>query len=61
VSATTGVTLGGRSFGTQTKTGRLAPARQGSVELRGGQYVVRLPAASAILLVGNQALVSTNG
>jgi len=61
VSATTGVTLGGQSFGTQTKTGRLAPARQGSVELRGGQYVVRLPAASAILLVGNQALVSTNG
>jgi hypothetical protein len=61
VDATTGVTLGGRSFGTQTKTGRLAPARQGSVKLRGGEYLVRLPAASAVLLVGNQPPVSANG
>ena len=51
-SATSGITLGGLSFGTRTTTGRpdgreqlepVAPVR--------GRYVVKLPPASAVLLV----------
>lgn len=48
--ATGGITLGGRSFGTSTDTGRLpAPATQ-VVQPRSGGYAVTLPAASAALL-----------
>ena len=47
--ATSGVTLGGRSFG-HTKTGVLrAPVTQ-RVSRRGGAYTVTLPRASAALL-----------
>jgi len=51
VTATSGVTLGGQSFGAQTTTGRLAGAAQSqSVTPSSGRYVVRLPAASAVML-----------
>ena len=51
-SATSGVTLGGQSFGSQTATGQLAgrPASS-SVAADDGRYVVSLPAASAAMLV----------
>jgi len=61
VAATTGVTLGGRSFATQTATGTLAPARPRTLVGRSDQYVVRLPAASAVLLVENEQLAAANG
>jgi hypothetical protein len=60
VSATSGVTLGGRSFGTRTATGTLAAPRGGEIRLRGSEYVVTLPASSAVLLAGNQQLASPN-
>jgi hypothetical protein len=51
VRATSGVGIGGQSFGTETRTGRLAgPPRLGSVVPGAGIYSVRLPAASALLL-----------
>jgi hypothetical protein len=51
VTAKSGVTLGGQSFGAQTATGRLAGAAQpASVTPAGGEYLVRLPAASAAML-----------
>jgi Glycosyl hydrolase family 79 C-terminal beta domain len=51
-SATSGVTLGGQSFGPQTSTGELAgPAQQASVAEDDGRYVVELPPASAAMLV----------
>jgi hypothetical protein len=51
VRASSGVTLGGRSFGSQTGTGTL-PRASGttSVTPTNGRYVVSLPAASAALL-----------
>jgi len=50
-SATRGVTLDGRSFGTPTRTGLLAGAsRTDAVRPARGTYLVRLPAASAALL-----------
>jgi len=50
--ATTGVTLGGQSFGAQTETGRLGGRSEGSsVSPDDGRYVVSLPAASAAMLV----------
>ena len=49
--ATHGVTLGGQSFGAPTRTGVLSgPSQTVAVTPRGGEYVVRLPAASAALL-----------
>ncbi len=49
--ATSGVTLGGQSFGTATTTGLLAGVPQiTSVSATGNEYAVRLPAASAALL-----------
>ena len=48
--ATSGVTLGGRTFGTASSTGVLAPPVAQSVTPRGGAYSVRLPAGSAALL-----------
>ena len=51
-SATSGVTLGGQSFGSQTSTGALAgPAQRASVPEDDGRYVVELPPASAAMLV----------
>lgn len=49
-SATDGVTLGGRSFGTATTTGLLAPPVNDPVPDRRGVYRVTLPAASAAVL-----------
>jgi hypothetical protein len=50
-SSTSGITLGGRSFGSQTSTGTLPGAIQTSpLRSAGGRYAVNLPAASAALL-----------
>jgi hypothetical protein len=48
--ATSGVTLGGRTFGSATTTGVLAPPLSQSVTPSGGAYSVTLPAGSAALL-----------
>lgn len=49
--ATHGVTLGGQSYGAPTRTGVLSgPSDAVAVRPRGGEYVVRLPAASAAML-----------
>jgi hypothetical protein len=51
ITATTGVTLGGQSFGNRTTTGRLSGLPQLSqVAPVAGAYTVALPPASAILL-----------
>jgi hypothetical protein len=51
-SATSGVTLGGQSFGAETGTGLLAGrAATTSVAPDDGRYVVSLPATSAAMLV----------
>ncbi len=51
VTASSGVTLGGQGFGAQTATGLLSGAAQPiSVTPAGGEYLVRLPAASAAML-----------
>lgn len=50
--STSGVTLGGQSFGAETSTGRLGgPARSVSVASTDGSYEVEVPAASAAMLV----------
>ena len=50
IGATTGVTLGGQSFGTVTTTGAL-PARVNDVVHKvNGHYLVQLPPATAALL-----------
>jgi hypothetical protein len=48
--ATSGVTLGGRTFGAATSTGILAPPVAQTVAPHGGAYSVTLPAGSAGLL-----------
>ena len=56
VQATSGVTLGGQSFGSATTTGELAgPAQNVSLKRRGGAYSVRLPPATATLLTASAA------
>jgi hypothetical protein len=51
LSATSGVTLGGQTFGTSTSTGTLAGTATGStIHPLLGTYSVSLPAASAVLL-----------
>ena len=51
VHATSGVTLGGQTFGTATSTGLLAGKPAGlTVSPSGGTYSVRVPAASATML-----------
>jgi Glycosyl hydrolase family 79 C-terminal beta domain len=51
IHATTGVTLGGQSFGAETTTGLLAgPAAATSVTAVDGRYAVTVPAGSAALL-----------
>ncbi len=48
--ATTGLEIGGESFGAHTATGVLAPPRQQTVTPHSGAYAVTMPAASAALL-----------
>lgn len=56
VQSTTGVTLGGQSFGAATTSGELAgPVRNVSLVRRGGAYSVRLPAATATLITAAAA------
>jgi hypothetical protein len=51
ISATTGVTLGGQTFGTATKTGALSGrSTVTNVTATNGAYVVRVPEASAAML-----------
>ncbi len=49
-AAKTGVTLGGRTFGTSTKTGQLPSMRTAPITATQGSYSITLPAASAVLL-----------
>jgi glycosyl hydrolase family 79 len=49
-SATTGVTLGGQSFGAETSTGVLGAAKGHPVAGRFGSYSIELPPASAAIL-----------
>jgi Glycosyl hydrolase family 79 C-terminal beta domain len=49
--ATSGVTLGGQSFGTETATGSLTgPVQQDHIQPVNGQYTIDLPASSAALV-----------
>jgi hypothetical protein len=50
VSSTTGVTLGGQTFGNETTSGSLPPPRTVPALSVGGYYSVNVPAASAVLL-----------
>ena len=50
VSATSGVTLGGQTFGDETTTGTLPPLSTTPVAPVAGTYTVPLPAGSAALL-----------
>ena len=51
VTATTGVTIGGQSFGAETDTGVLAGTPQTTeVTPAAGEYSVELPPASAAML-----------
>jgi hypothetical protein len=50
VSSTSGVTLGGQSFGSQTTTGQLGPMQTQSIQPVLGSYTVQMPPGSAVLL-----------
>jgi hypothetical protein len=50
VNARSGVTLGGRTFGTVTRTGTLAAPRTSPVRASQGSYSLTVPAASAVML-----------
>jgi hypothetical protein len=50
VDATSGVTLGGQSFGSATRTGTLGPPHTETVIPLAGTYVITVPAASAAML-----------
>jgi hypothetical protein len=50
VSATSGLSLGGRSFGAVTTSGLLRPPLSDPVRVRGGAFHVSVPAASAAML-----------
>jgi hypothetical protein len=50
VSAQSGVTLGGQSFGAETRTGLLGPPQMQPVSQLFGSYSIELPAYSAALL-----------
>jgi hypothetical protein len=49
-SATSGVSLGGRSFGTVTTTATLRPAVRDTLSGHAGHYLINVPAASAVTL-----------
>jgi hypothetical protein len=50
VSATSGITIGGRSFGASTTTATLRPAVPDPLTPRGGGYQIDVPARSAVTL-----------
>ncbi len=50
VRARSGVTIGAQSFGTQTYTGRLAPASTQTVRSQNGTFTIAVPRYSAALL-----------
>jgi hypothetical protein len=50
IGSTSGVTLGGRTFGAATTTGLLPPYKLQPVSASRGRYSVRVPPATAILL-----------
>ncbi len=50
VSSTSGVTLGGQSFGSSTTTGTLPPQQTSTALAVAGVYTVHVPVASAVLL-----------
>jgi hypothetical protein len=50
VSATSGMTLGGRGFGTSAASGALGSMRRVPITATAGSYTIRLPAASAVML-----------
>ena len=50
IGATSGVTIGGRTFGAATTTGLLPPYQLQQVTASGGRYAVRVPPATAIML-----------
>jgi hypothetical protein len=50
VNSTSGVTLGGQSFGSQTSSGTLGAPQTQPVLSVAGSYTVDVPAASAVLL-----------
>jgi hypothetical protein len=50
VEATSGVTIGGKTFGAQTTTGVLPAVVPAALSPRAGDYDLRIPAASAALL-----------
>ena len=52
--ARSGVALGGQTFGAQTQTGNLPPARLGhELPASPGRYLVTLPAASAAMVTAS--------
>jgi hypothetical protein len=50
IGATSGVTIGGRTFGASTTTGQLPAYQLQQVSASGGHYSVRIPPATAIML-----------
>jgi hypothetical protein len=50
IGATSGVTIGGRTFGASTTTGQLSAYQLQQVSASGGHYSVRIPPATAIML-----------
>jgi hypothetical protein len=50
IGATSGVTIGGRTFGAATTTGQLPPYQLQQVTATRGRYAVRVPPATAIML-----------
>jgi hypothetical protein len=50
VSAASGVTLGGRGFGTSSPSGALGSMRTTPITATAGTYTITLPAASAVML-----------
>ena len=50
VSAASGVTLGGRGFGTSSPSGTLGSMRTTPITATAGAYTITVPAASAVML-----------
>ena len=60
IGATGGVTLGGRSFGRSTSTGRLPAPKLTRLKARGGHYSVRIPPATAVLVTMPASATATS-